>query len=243
MTVPAQAAVREVNGRRVTVRAHPRRRRIAVHVTASGVELRVPERCSIDRALAFVREKEPWIKRALQRAQAEGSRDRPDLFSEGDALPYLGREIELSLARAARPACELHGDVLEVSLPDSVEGGARQGAIGKVLEWWYMNEARSFLPPRVLEFADRVGVSPKRVSVGRSRSAWGSCSSSGRIRLSWRLMKVPPERVDSVIVHELCHMLEHNHSPAFWREVGRHDPDYREHNAWFRENEPRLMRW
>lgn len=240
-----QGAVLEVNGRPVTVRAHPRRRRIAVHVTAAGVELRVPERFSVDRALAFVREKEPWIRRALRRAQ-EQEQERgsaPELFPDGAALPYLGRELELSVARARRPACELRGGVLEVFLPDGIDEGARQEAVRRVLEWWYMSEARRFLPPRVAGFAERVGVEPKRVSVGRSRSAWGSCSTSGRIRLSWRLMKVPPVRIDSVIVHELCHMVEHNHSPAFWREVGRHDPDYRDHNAWFRENEPRLMRW
>lgn len=89
-------------------------------------------------------------------------------------------------------------------------------------------KAKTVFPERVAFFAPLVGVSPSGITVTDARTRFGSCSSRGRLSFSLRLLTYPPEAVDYVVVHELCHLLHLNHSPAFWAEVARVLPDYRD---------------
>ena len=97
------------------------------------------------------------------------------------------------------------------------------------------------IPPRVAHFAPLVGVTFGRMTVRAQRTRWGSCSSSGNLNFNCLLALVPPAVLDYVVVHELCHRLEMNHSPRFWQEVGRVMPDYEEHKKWLRENGAELI--
>ena len=103
------------------------------------------------------------------------------------------------------------------------------------------DEAGKDLYRRVVHFLPIVGVSIGRVTIRCQKTRWGSCSSAGNINLNCLLMLAPPEIRDYVVVHELCHRLEMNHSPRFWKEVGRVLPDYRERIAWLKENGPAIM--
>ena len=101
--------------------------------------------------------------------------------------------------------------------------------------------ALELIPPRVAHFAPLVGVTFGRITVRAQRTRWGSCSSSGNLNFNCLLALVPPTVLDYVVVHELCHRLEMNHSPRFWQEVGRVMPDYEEHKKWLRENGAALI--
>lgn len=101
--------------------------------------------------------------------------------------------------------------------------------------------ALELIPPRVAHFAPLVGVTFGRMTVRAQRTRWGSCSSSGNLNFNCLLALVPPAVLDYVVVHELCHRLEMNHSPRFWQEVGRVMPDYEEHKKWLRENGAALI--
>ena len=98
------------------------------------------------------------------------------------------------------------------------------------------NEARRVIPARVAWFAPTVGVGYGRVTVRSQRSLGGSCSARGNLSFNCLLMQCPPEVLDYVVVHELCHRKQMNHSPAFWAEVERVLPDYRACRAWLREH-------
>ena len=100
---------------------------------------------------------------------------------------------------------------------------------------------RAVFAERAAYFAPLVGVSYGRVSVRRQRSKWGSCSGKGNLNFNCLLLLAPPEVLDYVVVHELCHRLEMNHSPRFWAQVERVLPDYREARRWLRENGEALM--
>ena len=104
-----------------------------------------------------------------------------------------------------------------------------------------VNAAKAELPRRVAYFAPLVGVSYGRVSVRSQRSRWGSCSSRGSLSFNCLLMLAPPEVRDSVVVHELCHRREMNHSPRFYAEVLRVFPDYKKWNKWLKENGDALL--
>ena len=89
--------------------------------------------------------------------------------------------------------------------------------------------------------AERLGVAYRRIRIGGQRTLWGSCSARGTLSFNWRLVLAPPEVVDYVVVHELCHLLVPNHSQSFWSLVDRHRPGWREQRAWLREYGPELL--
>lgn len=97
------------------------------------------------------------------------------------------------------------------------------------------------LKERVPHFAKLLGVTYGKVTVRNQKSRWGSCSSQGNLNFNCTLAKVPPEVRDYVIVHELCHRLEMNHSPAFWAKVEALVPDYKAHRQWLKENGEKLI--
>jgi predicted metal-dependent hydrolase len=89
--------------------------------------------------------------------------------------------------------------------------------------------------------AERLGVAYRRIRIGGQRTLWGSCSARGTLSFNWRLVLAPPEVVDYVVVHELCHLLVPNHSQSFWSLVERHRPGWRDQRAWLREYAPELL--
>ena len=102
-------------------------------------------------------------------------------------------------------------------------------------------EARQVIPKRVAEYAPLVGVTWGRITIRKQRSRWGSCSSLGNLNFNCLLMLAPRQVLDYVVVHELCHRKEMNHSVRFWAEVERIIPDYRTCRNWLRENGNGLM--
>ena len=103
-------------------------------------------------------------------------------------------------------------------------------------------QALEVIPGRVAYYAPKVGVTYGRITIRNQKSRWGSCSAKGNLNFNCLLMLTPPEVLDSVVVHELCHRLEMNHSKRFYEEVLRVYPDYRRWERWLKENGGRLMR-
>ncbi len=103
-------------------------------------------------------------------------------------------------------------------------------------------KALKVIPQRVAYYAPKVGVTYGRITIRNQKSRWGSCSAKGNLNFNCLLMLAPPEVIDSVVVHELCHRLEMNHSKRFYEHVLRVYPDYYKHHAWLKEHGPELMR-
>lgn len=103
------------------------------------------------------------------------------------------------------------------------------------------DEALEVIPQRVAYFAPMVGVTVGRITIRNQKTKWGSCSSKGNLNFNCLLMLAPREVLDYVVVHELCHRLEMNHSPRFWAEVERVLPDYRASKQWLKEHGGSLM--
>ena len=103
------------------------------------------------------------------------------------------------------------------------------------------DRARKLIPERVAYYAPLVGVTYGRITIRKQKTRWGSCSAKGNLNFNCLLMLTPPEVIDSVVVHELCHRLEMNHSERFYREVERVFPEYRKWNAWLKTKGPAIM--
>ena len=102
-------------------------------------------------------------------------------------------------------------------------------------------QAREYIPQRVFYYAPLLGVSPGRITIRNQKTRWGSCSAKGNLNFNCLLMLTPPEVIDSVVVHELCHLLEMNHSKRFYDHVLSVYPDYRKHHAWLTKHGPEIM--
>ena len=103
------------------------------------------------------------------------------------------------------------------------------------------DEALKYIPERVAHYAGIIGVSYGRITIRNQRTRWGSCSSNGNLNFNCLLMLAPPEVIDSVVVHELCHLKEMNHSASFYEEVHKAYPDYDRWDAWLRKNGAAIM--
>ena len=119
------------------------------------------------------------------------------------------------------------------------QGGAEKLTIEELRA--LADQALKVIPPRAAYYAEKIGVTYGRITIRNQRTRWGSCSAKGNLNFNCLLMLTPPEVVDSIVVHELCHRKEMNHSDRFYAEVLRVFPEYRRWNRWLKENGPALM--
>ncbi len=104
------------------------------------------------------------------------------------------------------------------------------------LEKRYREAAKEYIPKRADYYAKQLDVSYERIRIAEQKTRWGSCSSKGTLSFNWKLMLAPPAVLDYVVVHEVCHLKEMNHSPRFWKLVEELMPDYKECRKWLKEN-------
>jgi len=211
------------------------RRTIGVIVGSNGkVVIRVPHNASMARIIDSVERSKPWIlKHVIRHRQACPTRS----FVSGENLLYLGKGYRLMVIEGgAETLPVLEGDDLKVWVVHGLDKTTRCEAVKRALVGWYEAQAQQILPERLDALALRVGRRPTAVKVKYQQRRWGTCSAKGVINLNWQLIMTPLEVIDYVIVHELCHLMIHNHQREFWNCVARYVPDYGEHREWLRVN-------
>lgn len=206
------------------------RKTLCIRVLPNGtVEARVPQRLPRSDVDSFIREKAAWIREKQREIAEQNERLRRLLPAPGGSLPLFGREYPV--AKGERVS--FTGD--RFLLPESDWPACRPALIElyrrRTLEW---------VGQRIDPFSALVGRTPTRVSAGTACGRWGSCSGDGRLRFSWMLAAAEPSAGEYVIVHELCHLRERNHSSAFWELVEKAMPDWKRRRALLRETERRL---
>ena len=143
---------------------------------------------------------------------------------DGATLPYLGGDIILRLQDATRSHCVFDLDTRELKL--GVTPGLSEWQIRERVKLWFQDEARRLFGERLDLYAPQVGVSYHSYAISSAGTRWGSCTVAGNIRLNWKLIHYPLALLDYVVIHELAHLREMNHSPRFWAVVGEVFPDY-----------------
>ena len=118
-----------------------------------------------------------------------------------------------------------------------------ESGLGHALARFMQRRAADYLPARLAFWSGRMGLQPSRVGLSSARRRWGSCTASGRIRLNWRLMQAPPDVIDYVVIHELAHLAELNHSPRFWAVVETFCPAWKQQRDWLKRHGALLLEW
>ncbi|MDD1613944.1 MAG: M48 family metallopeptidase [Methylococcaceae bacterium] len=214
-----------------------KRKTSAIKIQKGRVFVMVPERLSMAVIEFLVTEKTRWIKQKLA-IQNEIIAIKPKEFVSGEAFSYLGRNHPLKIESGLYPAIKLHQDELVVSVRDKSADNAK--AIKQLLIKWFKQQAESSLRDKTESYSRIIGVNPSSVTIKSFKSRWGSCSVTGGIQYNWKIIIAPDRVVNYVVIHELCHILHHNHSPAFWKAVERYCHDYRDCGAWLKINGARL---
>jgi len=214
-----------------------RRKTAAIKIQKGKVYVIVPECLTMAAIESLVAKKHRWIKEKLA-IQNEIIAIKPKAFVSGETFSYLGKSHPLKIESGRYPVIKLHQDELVVSVRDKTADNAQ--AIKQLLIKWYKQQAETELRDKTERYSRIIGVNPSSVTIKTFKSRWGSCSIAGGIQYNWKIIIAPDWIVNYVVIHELCHILHHNHSPAFWKAVERHCHDYRDCNAWLKNNGDRL---
>ena len=252
--------------RPVELRRSPRARRFSLKVshTERAAILTLPQEMRVEDAGEFLARHVDWLKRQLDRLP------RPVPFDDGAVVPLRGISHKISLVGEVRcqgvvwveeadalmpveqwnasASCKIQQKSNDWNLIDTralpricVSGGDRHGA--RRLTDWLRTEAKADLTRRTNFHATNLGCEPNRISVRDQSTRWGSCSSTGTISYSWRLIFAPHFVLDYVAAHEVAHLREMNHGPRFWRLVRDTMPDMHKARAWLKLNGAELHRF
>lgn len=203
-----------------------RRRSIGFLVGNEGLVVRAPSWVTLREVDAAVQEKGAWIVAKLQQFKQRQTEQFQQAieWTHGAQVPFLGGTVQLCVLERGTPLHEASPDVQR--LPVSVPPGASTTQVREVAEAWLKKQARALFEQRLQHFAPMLGVRWSKLSLSSASTRWGSARSDGHIRLNWRLIHLPVSQIDYVVVHELAHLREMNHSPRFWETVGEVMPDY-----------------
>lgn len=212
------------------VRWSDRRRTLQLTVDREGeLILTAPTGTPTPRLERFVRDKRFWVLTKLAEKQALRSPTAPRELVSGESFHYLGRTYRLELVRSQdRPLKLLHG---RFRLLRSELDRGREHFVA-----WYADHALRWLRPRVEQYAPRMQTQPAGLEVRDLGFRWGSCGRRGVLNFHWATITLPPRIVEYVLVHELAHLHELHHTPAFWSRVERVIPDYERRKTWLAEN-------
>lgn len=214
---------------RFTVRRQPDRKtsRIAIHVEPDGnVLVDAPEAAPVEKILAGVKRRAHWISQHLEAVRLRMAHVMPREYVSGESLLYLGRRYQLRVRVVMDVSAHvaMRGAYIDVLVPQRDAELVRTALNG-----WFRARAREVFDTRLQAVAEPLRWVKKlphtRMQVMKVQ--WGSCSPGGRITLNPHLVKAPRECIDYVLLHELCHLQHHNHSPNFYTALDRHMPRWR----------------
>jgi predicted metal-dependent hydrolase len=207
---------------------NPRARRYILRLQPAGwARVTIPRGGSAAEARRFAERHTHWLKRQLERQGANPHRRQQ--WTVGTEMLFRGELAKIeTVAPESSARVRIGGE--EIPVRDATDD------LRPAIERHLWRLAAQELPPRVMEFAAAQKLSVRRVTVRNQRSRWGSCSRNGTVSLNWRLIQAPVFVRDYLILHELMHLRQMNHSPRFWREVERVCPDYQNAEQWLNQH-------
>lgn len=207
------------------IRSH--RKTISLIVTDEArLVVRAPRHVSDGYISDLVMKKQDWINSKIDEMKRRKSLPVKK-FVQGETFLFLGRSYPL-----------FFGDKLgiNVEITDKLVVSCGKEQVRDVLIHWYGEQAREKIGERCTWYSGITGLKPLSVKISNARKRWGSCSSRGSLNFAWRLVMAPLSVIDYVVIHELSHLEELNHSKKFWKRVEETMPDYRIHQQWLKDN-------
>ena len=215
-----------------------RKRTISLQVKNNKLIIKTPRSVSKKTLVDLIKRKQHWInQRAILHFEEQNLKNRE--FIDNDKFYFRGDEYRLSLILGRKEAVKIEGGLLVVSYVDDKSIGREN--IKRLLEDWYLKESIKILKARTEELAQQMRVQPYGITVKNYKSKWGSCTANNKISYNWRIIMAPDCIVDYLIIHELSHIIEPNHSKNFWYQVGNYCKDFQKKRKWLRENGHKLV--
>jgi predicted metal-dependent hydrolase len=205
-----------------------RRRTIALIITPDArLVVRAPMRTSLAEIESLVERKRTWITKKIAQVEKKQNIQKLNPFRNGESFWLKGNQYLLNITPEERSIL-LKDNTLY--FPERYLNNPERALIH-----WYAREALHHISDRVEYYANRYGFRHTGITISGARRRWGSCSHVNRLCFSWRLIRLPEPVIDYVVVHELCHTVEKNHSRAFWKKVEAVMPDYKARRALLKE--------
>lgn len=218
----------------VQVRRSPRRKTVDLIVDRFGdVVINVPAALPRDELEAIVRRKQEWIYGKLEHKEEVLKPTGKREYVTGEGFYYLGRKFRLKLfdekGSNSTPPLRLLNSRFWM-----IRSAAKKGQSHFIR--WYTQRGKVWIPDAVSTLKDRVAAEPRTINIRDLKYRWASCNARGDVYFHWRIMLLPPRVIKYLILHELVHLHEHNHSPAFYERLGRAVPEYRQIESWLERN-------
>ena len=198
------------------------------------VVVRPPENYTPEQADAVVHSKRMWIYRNLAEWRDLNATSVTREWVNGETFLYLGAAYRLALVSGQDKALQLKDGRFALSRKVIEKGGT--SAARQAFELFYTDKGQERLTQRVAYFAPKVGVEVAGIKVKDMGYRWASCGKSGILNFHWKCMMAPPKIIDYIVVHELCHFHHRNHTDAYWNEVDKVMPEWRERKEWLRKH-------
>jgi len=208
------------------------RKTIAIYVRDGFVEVRAPYKKSVSEINEFVASKEKWIADKLAAKNEQIKKRESFTLTYGDQIPYRGKLYPIK----GKPGDMAGFNVISFYMPPDLP----PDDIKHYCKTTYRKLAERDLIDRTIELMDEMDIQPSAVKINNAKATWGSCSSKKSINFSWRLIMADDDVIDYLIVHELAHILEPNHSKRFWAIVESFIPDFKERKARLKALERKL---
>jgi hypothetical protein len=213
------------------------RKSITLTIESDGtLVVRAPRRLPQAEIQRFVDEHADWVREKRLYLEAHPPPVKHH-FKSGEQFHYLGQPVQLEVVNSSTARHPLRylsasrGSSAVFEMPKITQAHARELLVG-----WYKKQARQVCTERAASLAKQHGFHYARLRISSARTRWGSCSSRGTLSFTWRLVMLPPEIIDYVVLHELVHTVEHNHSKKFWARLEALLPDYKQHRSWLKKN-------
>ncbi len=213
------------------------RKTVGITIEQNGtVKVTSPFHVSENYINELLQRKSHWIIKKLNNIEIRAVKaNKAKRFEEGEHFRLLGKEYRLKLYRSGtlkKPTIRLIDDNIIIAAPENAEVDKLKDS----LKLWYIKQFKLVIADRIKYYSSIIDVCPKKITVREQKTRWGSCSSKGNINLNWKLIMASIEVLDYVVVHELCHMREMNHTKEFWKLVEGVLPQYKTCRVWLKEN-------
>jgi predicted metal-dependent hydrolase len=214
------------------VQTHPRAKNLKIKITADGKVVVVKPKHgwffkSVDQ---FVEEHQDWIQKNLdkmkQQRQLLAHKPENELLIFGKKYT---KRVDYDLQAKAKIGVHLSGETVFINPVSNTKT-----SVDTTLQNFLKNTAEKYIVPRTHQLGKKMSISFGNITLRSQKTRWGSCSSEGNLNFNWRLVHSPPPVIDYVIIHELAHRKEMNHSARFWEVVRKYDPEYLKHQGWLK---------
>lgn len=220
-----------------------KRKTLGISVQSDKVSVTAPEGTTEEKINDLLMKKAPWIRKQLQEYEEIHPFIQEREFFSGEKLPYLGRLYRLKVVKGdhlQKSSFKFQQGNFIATVPNSLNETEYRQVIYPLYKKWVIAKATKFTQNRLNRFTAKLRENPTHIQIKEQRQRWGSCTPDGKILLNWRIFLAPTSVIDYILVHELAHLKNMNHSTDFWNSIKMILPNYEDKKEWLRINGRKL---